>query len=127
MKLLVIEDSSDVRLLIQLELVGRGYTVVTADCAETGLELAARERPSAIISDLGLPGLDGITLIHRVRADDRLRGIPAIALSGFGEAAEIERALSAGYHAALVKPFETAELVAAVERVTSALSLETGG
>jgi len=120
MKLLVIEDSSDVRLLLQLELVGRGYTVVTADSAETGLELARRERPAAIVSDLGLPGIDGITFIRRVREDPRLRAIPAIALSGFGELAEIDRALESGYHAALVKPFETADLVAALQRVLGA-------
>jgi len=124
MKLLVIEDSSDVRLLIELELAGRGYTVMTADCAETGLALAARERPAAIISDLGLPGLNGIELIQRLRRDHRLHDIPAVALSGFGERAEIEQALSAGYQAALVKPFETADLVAAVERVTAVPAAE---
>jgi CheY-like chemotaxis protein len=120
MKLLVIEDSSDVRLLLQLELVGRGYTVVTADSAETGLELARREGPDAIVSDLGLPGIDGIAFIRRVREDPRLRAIPAIALSGFGELAAIDRALESGYHAALVKPFETADLLAALQRVLGA-------
>ena len=116
MKVLVIEDSSDVRLLLELELTARGYAVDTAASAEAGLVAAARGRPAVVVSDLGLPGIDGIELIRRLRADPVLAGTPAIALSGFGARAEIDEALAAGYRAALIKPVETESLVAAIER-----------
>jgi CheY-like chemotaxis protein len=117
MKLLVIEDSSDVRLFIQLELIAHGYSVLLAESAEAGLDLARRARPALIISDLGLPGIDGLDLMRRVRADECLRDIPAIALSGFGDSSRIKGALAAGYQAALVKPFETADLLSLIARL----------
>jgi DNA-binding response OmpR family regulator len=116
MKVLVIEDSSDVRLLLELELTARGYAVFLADSAESGLELAARERPAVVVSDLGLPGVDGLELVRRLRADPRLDSIRTIALSGFGDALQIDRAIAAGYDLALIKPAPTEELVAAIAR-----------
>ena len=126
MKVLVIEDSSDVRLLLELELTARGYAVATADSAESGLETAARERPAVVVSDLGLPGIDGLELIRRLRADPLLCWTPAIALSGFGAWTQLEEALAAGYRAALVKPFETEHLVAAIERCAGGQLTEVG-
>jgi DNA-binding response OmpR family regulator len=119
MKVLVIEDSSDVRQLLELELKARGYEVLLADSAEAGLETAIRESPVVVISDLGLPGVDGIELIRRVRADPRLASVRAIALSGFGAAGQIDRAIAAGYDIALVKPTEPDALSAAIARCTS--------
>ena len=119
MKVLVVEDSSDVRLLLELELTARGYAVVVADSAESGLELAARERPAVVVSDLGLPGVDGLELVRRLRADPSLASIRTIALSGFGDAEQIERAIAAGYDLALVKPTPAEELAAAISRCAS--------
>lgn len=124
MKVLVIEDSSDIRLLLELELTARVYAVATADSAESGLEAAARERPAVVISDLGLPGADGLELIRRLRSDPLLCWTPAIALSGFGAWTQLEEALRAGYRAALVKPVETDHLVAAIERCAATLAPE---
>jgi len=116
MKVLLIEDSSDVRLLLELELASRGYAVTAADSGEAGLAVAQRERPGVVVSDLGLPGMDGIELVRALRADPVLCGTPAIALSGFGARNTLEQALLAGYRAALIKPFEMEQLVTAIER-----------
>jgi two-component system CheB/CheR fusion protein len=124
MKVLVIEDSSDVRLLLELELTARGYAVVTADSAESGLAVAMRERPAVVVSDLGLPGLDGIELVRRLRADPLLAGTPAIALSGFGARTEVQEALAAGYGEALIKPIDPDALARAIERSLSESPLE---
>ena len=126
MKVLLIEDSSDVRLLMELQLTSQGYHVTVADSAESGLAAAAREKPAVVVSDLGLPGMDGIELIRRLRADPVLGTTPAIALSGFGAWTQLEEALTAGYRAALIKPIEMEHLVEAIERCTAprALSLE---
>jgi two-component system, chemotaxis family, CheB/CheR fusion protein len=117
MKLLVIEDSTDVRLLLELELAREGYAVVAADSGESGLHLAARERPALILSDLGLPDMDGLDLPRRLRADPVLRDTPAIALSGFGSWGEIEAARSAGYAAVLIKPVGIRELTKTIQQV----------
>jgi CheY-like chemotaxis protein len=119
MKVLLIEDSSDVRLLLELELTSRGYAVTATDSGESGLAAAAREKPAVMVADLGLPGMDGIELVRRLRADPVLCGTPAIALSGFGAWTQLEEALAAGYRAALIKPVEMDHLVDAIERCTS--------
>ncbi len=117
-RLLIIEDSHDVRLLLQIELERRGYVVSTAESAETALSLAEETRPSVIVSDLGLPGADGLEFLRRIRSDARLRDTPAIALSGFGERRMMKAAREAGYEAVLTKPVEIAELVKSIERVS---------
>src|SRR5689334_25128769 len=104
MKLLVIDDSCDLLSLLRLELATLGHTVLTAETAEAGLEAAARERPQVVISDLGLPGIDGFDLVRRLRAHRDLGGTPVIALSGYGESALFETALAAGFDAAVAKP-----------------------
>jgi CheY-like chemotaxis protein len=119
MKLLVIEDSEDVRLLLELELARRGYHVVASASAESALRTAIFERPSVIVSDLGLPGMDGLDLLRRLRADPFLRQTPAIALSGFGRRAQQEDAIAAGYQAVLVKPVDMTDLVEAIEGVAA--------
>jgi DNA-binding response OmpR family regulator len=122
MKLLIIEDSTDVRLLLELELARQGYAVVSADCGEGGLRAAARERPSVIVSDLGLPDMDGFDLLRRLRANPLLPSTPAIAMSGFGAWSEVEAARMAGYEAVLIKPVEIRELMQAIERVGGRLA-----
>jgi DNA-binding response OmpR family regulator len=122
MKLLIIEDSNDVRLLLEMELARQGYAIVTADRGESGLRAAQRERPSVIVSDLGLPDMDGFELLRRLRADPLARGTPAIAMSGFGAWSEVEAARAAGYDAVLIKPVEIHELLRAIERVGGRLA-----
>jgi CheY-like chemotaxis protein len=79
-----------------------------------------------VVADLGLPGMDGLELVRRLRADPVLGGTPAIALSGFGPWTQLDDALSAGYAAAFVKPVEMETLVDAIERCrpVSPLQLE---
>jgi two-component system CheB/CheR fusion protein len=122
MKLLIIEDSNDVRLLLEMELARQGYAVVSADCGEGALRAVQRERPSVIVSDLGLPDMDGFDLLRRLRADPLGRDTPAIAMSGFGAWSEVEAARVAGYDAILIKPVEIRELLRAIERVGGQLT-----
>ena len=72
-----------------------------------------------LLSDIGMPGEDGISLIRRVRALDPERGgkVPAAALTAYTQASDRERALSAGFQAFLAKPVDPRELAAAVARL----------
>jgi two-component system CheB/CheR fusion protein len=84
--------------------------VITASSAEEALELAVRERPDIIISDIGLPELSGLELMIRLRARPEFRDVVAIALSGLGREQDIRAAEEAGFDAHLLKPVEMAVL-----------------
>jgi DNA-binding response OmpR family regulator len=95
-RILVIDDSVTFREALREALVEAGYDVVIAGSGEEGLRAAAAHRPSALVVDGVLPGIDGAAVIRRVRLDAALRGIPCLLLTGSeGEGAEL-RALDAG-------------------------------
>jgi CheY-like chemotaxis protein len=80
------------------------------------LSLYKIERPDILISDIGLPQIDGYDLVQQIRAGDAeaVRGIPAIALTAYARAEDRMRALRAGYQVHIAKPVEPAELLAAI-------------
>ena len=94
--ILVIDDSPTFREELKLALQSSGYKVITAETGEEGLRVAADARPAAIVVDGVLPGIDGATVIRRIRADAALRRTPCILLTA-SEAVNGEvRALDAG-------------------------------
>jgi CheY-like chemotaxis protein len=118
-KVLVVDDEPDARDLIGRVLGGCGAEVFSAGSAEEALAVLARERPDVLLSDVGMPKMDGYELMKRVRALDRSRGgrIPAIALTAFARSEDRTRALRAGYLVHLSKPIEPSELAATVASV----------
>ena len=120
MKILVVEDSHDVRLLLTLELAARGYDVIAAENGVRALSLLDRDHPSIMLADLGLPDMDGLQLLRLARTDSLHRTTRAIAMSGFGRSREIEAAWAAGYEAVLIKPVRIQDVVATIERVANA-------
>ncbi len=120
LRILFIEDSRDTLNLMKMELERLGYSVLIAADGESGLEMAERELPEVIISDIKMPGLDGYELIKKVREIPQLATVPAIALTGFGMEKDVEKALETGYNAHLCKPVELDELAALIEKLASA-------
>ncbi|MEA2749209.1 MAG: hypothetical protein QOI41_3352, partial [Myxococcales bacterium] len=93
---LIIDDSMTFREALRAALVAAGNEVLVATTGEEGLRVAAAQRPNAIIVDGVLPGMDGATVIRRIRLDAAMRGIACVLLTGSdGEGAEL-RALDAG-------------------------------
>jgi DNA-binding response OmpR family regulator len=86
--ILVIDDSATYRETLGEALAAAGYTVISAATGEAGLTMAADRRPQAVMVDGMLPGIDGATVIRRLRLDNALRGLPCILLT----AADDERA-----------------------------------
>jgi two-component system NtrC family sensor kinase len=126
---LVIDDSVTFREALRDALIAAGHDVSVASSGEEGLRAAAARRPSAIIVDGQLPGIDGATVIRKVRLDAALRGIPCVLLTGSdGENAEL-RALDAGADA-FVRKEEDMEVilarVAAAMRLAAAALPDTG-
>ncbi len=125
---LVIDDSATFRNELRDALVQAGYEVLVAVSGEEGLRVAADRRPAAIIVDGVLPGIDGATVIRRLRLDAALRAVPCVLLTASeGEGAEL-RALDAGADAFVRKEEELevilAKLSAVLRRVSGRMSAE---
>jgi PAS domain S-box-containing protein len=115
-RVLVIDDEADVRDLLRRLLEDRGASVMLAgDCAD-GMRLMQSQRPHVLVSDIGLPGEDGYSLMRRIRRLESGEGVDvqALALTAFARPEDRERALEAGFQAHMRKPFDPAELIAAV-------------
>jgi CheY-like chemotaxis protein len=113
---LVVDDENDARELIETVLTQYGADVVAAGSAAEAYELITTtptgERPDVMVTDIGMPGEDGYSLIRRVREWERGRGvyIPAVALTAYGRVEDRMRALSAGFQMHVAKPVDPAEL-----------------
>ena len=93
--------------------------VLTASTAGEAVLLVEREKPHILVSDIGMPEVDGFELLRRVRALGQARGgkLPAIALTAFARTEDRTRALRAGFLVHVAKPVEPSELVATVATI----------
>ena len=115
-KILVVDDEADAREMLQLVLGRKGAQVEIASNAQGALEIFARFRPDILLSDIGMPGADGYSLIESVRALPAQCGgqTPAIALTAYARSEDCARALQAGFQNHLAKPVAPAKLIAAL-------------
>jgi two-component system, OmpR family, KDP operon response regulator KdpE len=109
--ILLVEDEPQMRRFLRVSLEGSGYRYLEAPTGEEGLALAAEQRPDVILLDLGLPDMDGLEVVKRLREWSR---IPVIVISARGQESDKVAALDAGGDDYLTKPFGTSELLARV-------------
>ncbi|GGY60095.1 hybrid sensor histidine kinase/response regulator [Pseudoduganella albidiflava] len=116
LRVLIVDDEPDTRELIKRVLSDCNADVVTADSASAALSLLPRWIPDLLLSDIGMPEMDGFELLARVRAlgPDAGGNVPAIALTAFARSEDRLRTLAAGFTDHIAKPVEPPELVAAV-------------
>jgi two-component system cell cycle response regulator DivK len=105
--ILVVDDSADNRILTQLLLEGAGYTVRTAEDAAQALLALETFRPSLILMDIQLPGMDGLKLTRRLRAMPRFAKIRIVALTAYAMPGDESAALDAGCDGYITKPIDT--------------------
>ncbi len=117
LKLLVVEDNQDAAESLAMVLELWGHEVRMAFDGLAALEIAVELGPDVIISDLGLPGIDGFELARRLRHDGVYKGAVLIALSGYGRDDDKRRAFDAGFDHHLVKPPDLEALAALIGRV----------
>jgi CheY-like chemotaxis protein len=119
LKVLVVEDEPDARDLARRVLSECHANVLTASTAAEAIIAVETERPDVIVSDIGMPDVDGYELLRRIRALGPERGgrAPAIALTAFARTEDRMRALRAGFLVHVAKPVEPSELVATVASV----------
>lgn len=103
---LIVEDSNDTLELLSMIFKREGANVTTAASATEALQEAVVKRPSIIVSDIGMPEIDGYELLQQLRLIPGLDEVPAIAISGYASEEDRERALSVGYLALVPKPID---------------------
>ncbi|MFL5270991.1 MAG: ATP-binding protein, partial [Anaeromyxobacteraceae bacterium] len=113
---LVVEDNPQVARLVHMAL-RRQFKVLVAADGQRGLELALRERPTLVITDLMMPLMDGNELTRRLREDPRTRHTPILMLTARGDVEDRVRGLDTGASAYLTKPFSPKELVSCARRL----------
>jgi two-component system KDP operon response regulator KdpE len=114
-RILVVDDEPQILRVLRINLVARQYIVVTATTGAEALTAAKTEHPDLVILDLGLPDLDGVEVIRRLRAWTK---VPVIVLSGRADSQDKVQALDAGADDYVTKPFSVDELLARVRVVT---------
>jgi CheY-like chemotaxis protein len=116
-RVLIVDDAPDVTEMIAMLMSYAGYQVATAFSAAEAFDAARREHFDAIISDIGMPGMNGYQLAEALRALPDYKTIPLIAVTGFTMYDDRERARSAGFDGFLSKPINPSDLIEAVKRL----------
>src|SRR6188768_1095091 len=112
----VVEDNADNRLLLQAILDGL-YEVVEYENGVDALAGLSAQLPDLVLLDISLPGMDGNEILARIRADERLRRLPVIALTAHAMAGDREKYLAAGFNDYITKPIvDESVLIEAIER-----------
>ena len=122
MKTLVIDDEAPIRLLCRVNLEAEGVEVLEAADGATGLEIAKREKPDAILLDVMMHGLDGWSVAERLLSAEETRAIPIIFLTARADLRDRVRGMDAGGLDYVTKPFNPVELASLVREVVAAVA-----
>jgi signal transduction histidine kinase len=114
-RIVVVEDNPDVRDLLKMKLKRLGHHVESASDGHSGLAKVLKDRPDVAFVDIGLPGIDGYEIAHKVRAALG-ESIILVALSGFGQPDDKRRAMESGFDQHLTKPVELRDIEAVLAR-----------
>jgi CheY-like chemotaxis protein len=121
LRVLVVEDEADTRAMIQMILEGRDALVYVVASGDEALRAIEEWHPEVLVSDIGMPEMDGYQLMEKVRAAEATRGhsLPAMALTAYAREEDRERSIAAGYQRHLVKPVEPSDLITAVAELAA--------
>lgn len=115
--ILVADDSMTILAMVSSRLERAGYDVVTAARGDEALRLVGENRPRLVLLDVEMPGLDGVEVARRIRADEALAGTFIVLLTSLSEASEVATGMAAGADAYLTKPFSPQDLQTQVEQL----------
>lgn len=113
-RLLLVDDDPSLLRLLTLRLEGEGYQVINADSAESALAILAKQSVDVVLSDLRMPGLDGMSLFDEIAR--RFKGLPVILMTAHGSIPEAVAATQRGVFGFLTKPLNPAELRDVLQR-----------
>jgi CheY-like chemotaxis protein len=113
-RVMLVEDDNDTREVLAAALDSYGASVIEAASAAEALRLLVTESPDILVTDIGMPEMDGYELLSKIQSEYRQRDIPAIALTAFASPEDRQKSLRAGFRAHISKPISTEELVATI-------------
>jgi CheY-like chemotaxis protein len=113
-RVLIVEDSADARAMLQQCVALAGHIVETAEDGPSGLAMLRTFRPDVALIDIGLPGIDGYMLARLAREHPETRHIRLVAVTGYGQTEDEERARTVGFDRHLTKPVDPVRLLALV-------------
>jgi two-component system, cell cycle response regulator DivK len=125
-KILIIEDTENNRVLLSRRLKPRGYDVIMAEDAESGLSLAVEVKPDLVLMDVGLPGMNGWEATQMLKANPLLAQVPVIALTAHAMDGDRQKAAQAGCDDYEIKPIDFPRLIEKIERLVGRGSPQAG-
>lgn len=117
MKILSVDDSKTIRLIVKRTFSPYDCTVLEACNGEEGLATAAAQKPDLIVLDITMPVMDGVTMLTKLKEDPTLKAIPVIMLTAESGRENVAYIAKLGVRDYLVKPFQDAQLIEKVQRV----------
>jgi two-component system cell cycle response regulator DivK len=115
--ILIVEDNDKNRKLVRDVLTFKGYETIESETGEEGVRLAEERRPSLVLMDIRLPGIDGVEALRQLRAEETTRGIPVMAMTASVMSEDQQKIMAAGFDAYQSKPLNVTEFVAAVAQL----------
>ncbi|SDH34320.1 two-component system, chemotaxis family, response regulator CheY [Pseudomonas flavescens] len=115
--ILIVDDSSSMRQLVRMTLSGAGHQVIEAVDGRDALTKLNGQKINLVISDVNMPNLDGIGLVKAIKAKNEYRFTPIVMLTTESEQGKKAEGQAAGAKAWIVKPFQPAQLLAAVDKL----------
>jgi two-component system, cell cycle response regulator DivK len=119
-RILIVEDNERNRKLVRDTLQLKGYETIEAETGEDGVRLARERMPALVLMDIQLPGINGITALGQLRADDATRGIPVVAVTASVMSQDRQKIMAAGFDAYQPKPISVKELLETIRRLLDA-------
>jgi two-component system cell cycle response regulator DivK len=119
-KVLIVDDNRASRDLIRAILKPVRCDIVEASHGQQGLDLLRQENPDLVLLDIDMPGLDGLSVVKRIRQDAGYAELPVVAVTAFAMEGDRERGLAAGFTAYLTKPVRAAALRQQVQQLLAA-------
>ena len=110
LKVLLVEDFEDARLVMRLQLEDKGFIVFEAENGQVAVETAIREKPDVILMDLTLPLMDGFAATKLIRRNEELKNVPIIAITAHQEDDFRSDAKASGFDAYVTKPIDVSWL-----------------
>jgi len=119
--ILIVEDNDKNRKLVRDVLTFKGYEVIESETGEEGVRLAQERRPSLVLMDIRLPGIDGVEALRQLRADETTRGISVMAMTASVMSEDRQKIMAAGFDGYQSKPINVTDFVAAVAQLLAGL------
>jgi adenylate cyclase len=118
-RVLVVEDDPETRHFYMGVLAAEGFQTHEAHNGFQALAKAIEAPPDLVLTDIAVPGLDGIELCRRLRADPRTRSVPVLAVTGYEDRRYPDRVMDAGANRVLLKPLDPAVLIAEARQLVA--------